>query len=604
MVSRAAQFLPVKHCATESCYSDTSNPSGGRPMYDVEGIIGPASSYLSIKTASLFESFKVPQISGTATSNALSNIESYSYFSRITLPDKYQASVMIDLISAFNWTYITILYSEGSYGRGGYEELQRHTKDKGVCIAMVRAIASEATAHDFEILANDLVADNKSKVVVMFMWGSHMRKLANRLATLGAARQKIFICSDTFGPDAYKGNENIFLGTLAVSLRDKTLPGFEAYYHSLSPWRNESSNMWVGEYTPEDVGCIWANNINETKTKNNTVLCDFVDLHHFYYGDLGVYADSVLVFAEALDSLIRSECPEAFGNRSAVRKCVTGPLLLSYIHNVSFDGYVQHIEFDQFGDLIGGYDITFFHNQSGIPVKEIIGEWSRLHDGINIAEDKIVWYLNVKDQSVPHVSIPESVCARPCGVGQFYIQGELECCWECRHCRDNEYVREDQQGCETCPEFTWPHQDTFTTCQLIPPTFLTWMDSMAIGLLSISSVGILVCFLIAIIFIYHKDKKIIRGSSRELMTPITVGLLIAYLSVFAYIAKPQNLTCYLTYGGFHFSCTLIFGPLCLKTIRLYKIFAAAEKCKTKVSGVSGISQTILTLIIMFIQVSI
>ncbi len=575
-------------------------------MYEVEGIIGPVYSFQSIKSASLFESFKIPQISVLATSDALSNVDSYSYFFRLVPPDRYQASAIIDIISTFNWTYITIVYSDGAYGRGGYEELVRLTSERGICIALAHAINNEATLQDFQKVANDLILDKKSKIIVSFMSDIHLRKLATSMKKFVSKIDHIFICSETFTASAFEGNEHVFLGTLAVSVKSVSIPDFETFYQSISPWRDESVNMWAGQYTPEDVDCIWTVDIQEDYIQNKT-LCDqfktFDDFPQFYYNPIGIYVDPVFVFAKTLDSLIRNECPTAFGDRSAVRKCVTGPLLLSYLHNVSFDGYVQHIEFDRFGDLIGGYDVTFFHNQSGKPINEKIGEWSRLYSGINIDIEKIVWYVNNNDSSAPSDSIPESVCAHPCGVGQFYIQGELECCWECRYCRDNEYVREDQQGCEACPEFTWPDQHTFTTCLLIAPTFLTWMDSITIGLIALASAGIFMCVVISVIFTHNHKKKIIRGSSRELMTPITIGLLIAYLSVFAYIVKPQDRACYLNYGGFHLSCTLIFGPLCLKTIRLYRIFSAAEKCQTNVYLVSGISQVTILLCVFAIQVS-
>ena len=102
-----------------------------------------------------------------------------------------------------------------------------------------------------------------------------------------------------------------------------------------------------------------------------------------------------------------------------------------------FSAVVLYIQFDEYGDLVGGYDITFFHNKSGKTVNEKIGEWSRLTNNINIDKNNLVWYLDMENKG----NTPESVCAKPCDIGEFYIQGELECCWLCRRCRDNEYQR-------------------------------------------------------------------------------------------------------------------------------------------------------------------
>lgn len=61
----------------------------------------------------------MPQVGYSATSRDLSNKNFFKYFLRVVPADKLQAQVMIDLMLAHNWTYITVTYTEGKLDRSG-----------------------------------------------------------------------------------------------------------------------------------------------------------------------------------------------------------------------------------------------------------------------------------------------------------------------------------------------------------------------------------------------------------------------------------------------------------------------------------------------------
>lgn len=63
----------------------------------------------------------MPQVGYSATSRDLSNKNFFKYFLRVVPSDKLQAQVMIDLMLAYNWTYITVAYTEGKWSRSGRE---------------------------------------------------------------------------------------------------------------------------------------------------------------------------------------------------------------------------------------------------------------------------------------------------------------------------------------------------------------------------------------------------------------------------------------------------------------------------------------------------
>lgn len=82
----------------------------------VVGVIGAASSSVSIQVANFFRLFQVPQISYASTSPDLSNKDRFPYFSRILPSDTLQAEAMATLVQSLEWNYITTINEEGNSG--------------------------------------------------------------------------------------------------------------------------------------------------------------------------------------------------------------------------------------------------------------------------------------------------------------------------------------------------------------------------------------------------------------------------------------------------------------------------------------------------------
>ena len=80
------------------------------------GIVGAASSRVSVPIASLVRLFQTPQVSYASSSAILSNRDRYEYFYRTIPPDNLQARAMIDVMLRFNWTYVSTIYSRNPYG--------------------------------------------------------------------------------------------------------------------------------------------------------------------------------------------------------------------------------------------------------------------------------------------------------------------------------------------------------------------------------------------------------------------------------------------------------------------------------------------------------
>ena len=57
-----------------------------------------------------------PQVSPASTAKALSDKTRFEMFARTVPPDTFQAIALVDIVKKFNWTYVSTIASEGSYG--------------------------------------------------------------------------------------------------------------------------------------------------------------------------------------------------------------------------------------------------------------------------------------------------------------------------------------------------------------------------------------------------------------------------------------------------------------------------------------------------------
>lgn len=59
-----------------------------------------------------------------ATNDILSDRDRFAYFYRTVLPDKFLIRSMMDVVTYFNWTYISMLYIDDPHGRNAVKGIQ------------------------------------------------------------------------------------------------------------------------------------------------------------------------------------------------------------------------------------------------------------------------------------------------------------------------------------------------------------------------------------------------------------------------------------------------------------------------------------------------
>lgn len=144
----------------------------------------------SVLVSSLLSLHRVPMISPEATSDVLSDNSDHAYFLRLVPPDRYQADVIGDVIAHFNWTYISLLYTAGTYGSSLSRQIKATTRRRGVCIAHAEELAPDAEAGDLERTVRQLRKHMNARVVVLVLSVQHARLLLTALQTQGRLQPK------------------------------------------------------------------------------------------------------------------------------------------------------------------------------------------------------------------------------------------------------------------------------------------------------------------------------------------------------------------------------------------------------------------------------
>ena len=80
------------------------------------------------------------------------------------------------------------------------------------------------------------------------------------------------------------------------------------------------------------------------------------------------------------------------------------------------------------------------------------------------------------------------------------------------------------------------------------------------------------------------------------------GIMVAYLTVVAFVARPTNTSCCLSMYGFNLSVALIYAPMLVKTNRIYRIFSAGKKGSKRPGLIGSRAMVLISVIVIFGEV--
>lgn len=186
--------------------------------------------------ANLLRLFKIPQVSYASTGTSLSDKTRYDFFARTVPPDTYQALALVDLVQMFNWSYVSLVTSEGQYGDSGLNAFTREAKKRSICIAMSEKVPQNADANSFQAIVLNLHSKPGAKGVVLFLRAEDNRGILDAAQALNLTKHFTFIASDGWGRQdkLVRGVEQAAQGALTLELANKEIREFDHYMGNLT----------------------------------------------------------------------------------------------------------------------------------------------------------------------------------------------------------------------------------------------------------------------------------------------------------------------------------------------------------------------------------
>ncbi|XP_026547188.1 vomeronasal type-2 receptor 26-like [Notechis scutatus] len=253
------------------------------------------------------------------------------------------------------------------------------------------------------------------------------------------------------------------------------------------------------------------------------------------------------------------------------------PQFHSFLQGISFNNSAgERVILNEKGEATGGFDITnfiTFPNRSFQRVR--VGKIDlRAPKGkeLFIEEDVIVW--NPAFNQV----LPLSLCNDPCFPGSWKkgIEGDQFCCYDCIPCPEGKISNQnDMDDCFECSEDHYPNKEK-KGCILKLLVFLTFEETLGIGLASAALGFFLLTSWVLGTFIQHRNTPIVKANNRSLTYTLLVSLLLCFLSSFFFLGQPGKVTCLLRQSMFGIIFSVAISSVLAKTITVVVAFMATK----------------------------
>ena len=557
------------------------------------GIVGPPTSDEAIIAATVHSAYKSAVISNSASSTIFEDKKRYPNFYRTIPSDRLQVEALINIINYFNWSYISTVNSYGSYGRGGVEILIEKLKKSSKCVAKRVDLPDDPTDLQFQEAVKELTSNKKARVVVMF---TNTQDTKGLLMAAKNINSLTWLSSTSWYANLQmtEGVEAAANGSLILQYGDWYDQGFMDYFMNMTLKSNNYT--WFREFWSKTFDCSTTMDGSNSKplcTGNEDLRRSSFTRKYFTVKPVLNAVDSI---ACALRRTILEWCP----NRD--RFCIEFYRVNTYAFEEGVVKYLRNRNSSckEFNNSVNIDDSGYYNrdflilNFDGSKYKEI-GLWkyngTEMKGRLSLSVDEINWIGDEK---------PVSMCSLPCNKGERKVLGSNNniCCFTCQKCTQSQVLRNNT--CVECGLYERAHQ-VDQTCKTLPTVFIKMNDVVGSIILFGSSFGIFTNTAIFVIFFKFRNSRIVKASSRELSLIIIFFLYICFISPVVFLVKPSKIVCGLQRFIVGLSLTGCYTPLMLKTNRIYRIFKASKTSFTKPMLVGSMSQILICLGLIGIQ---
>ncbi|KAL5016529.1 hypothetical protein ScPMuIL_006118 [Solemya velum] len=205
----------------------------------------------------------VSLVSPAATSTILSDETRFPSFARTVPPDNLQMAVIAKILKRFDWDYVSVVYSPGTYGISALEELKAATSDFDFCVGLAIPLEDDATTGEASDVLSKLADQNGANVIVVI--SENPRPLLLAAKDRGMLQDFFWIATDAWGTsrDVIDGLEPQLVGRVTtIEIRNSRVGKFINYLTSIryepdEPNRNSKGipSDWFEEFFQEIHRC-------------------------------------------------------------------------------------------------------------------------------------------------------------------------------------------------------------------------------------------------------------------------------------------------------------------------------------------------------------
>ena len=590
--------LDIESCQSAATMAMGANGTGDSMSFVLPsptvGLVGAASSQVSVPVASLARLFQTPQVSYASSSAILSNRDRYGFFYRTIPPDNLQARAMIDILLRFKWTFVSTIYAMNPYGEPGINAFERLASMDNICIDLNEGIDEDYTPVQYDNLVDKLVS-SKANVVVIFASQDIAQNILTRLSSTTSATRFRFIASDAWARSinvVHQANATA-AGLFGIVPLTEHVDPFQEYFSSLTIKSNQR-NPWFSEFYAEVSNCSLPSGSVPDGMPCATN-ANVTNLPSYQQGNfIPLVIDAVYTFAKALSSFINDNCDTRNfrwfrHNRTCTGQTreLNGSAILEYISQVDFFNNItgNNIVFDDRGNVESKYeilnyqamrhsdsgDIEYFFQQVGTWDSSVVNDSDQ--EALSLTVEELQFGINESNGEILTYPII-SECTQ-CIPGQYRRVGQSDCCGFCDPCTEDNYTNSSTATeCLTCPEGFWGNNPAkgSTECVAIPQSFLNYGHPYSIAIVIVAIIGLSLVLTTVVVFAIFWKTPVVKSSGREQMILLLIGIASSFTLAFFFVAAPRPGICAIQRIGLWFSFSLMFGSLMIKIIRVARIF--------------------------------
>ncbi|KAG9278336.1 G-protein coupled receptor family C group 6 member A [Astyanax mexicanus] len=530
------------------CYSTTNFFNMSDCIQPTTAVIGAYHSETSIAVARDLNLQEIPQISYASSADILSDKSRFPGFFRTVPSDMHQTSAMVKLLKENKWTWVGVITTDGDYGRSALDSFMSQAFLAGICLAFKEVLPDSVSDSPklqsaVSRTVRTLNFNTKVKVVVSFAKPEHMRLLFQELHSGQSSFPRLWVASDNWSTS----EDVIDPGELNQNTR---VIGFSFESRDVTPFKEFLKKL----------------EFNSEAQANNSFLKDF------YSNNKPQAVEKLINTIDAGKGTIFSiqmavsAVAQAVAKQCSARDCtVPGSLqpweLLQGMTNSTFKMDGVSYSFDDSGDVDLGYYISLW---------DTTGQSVTTHNVVSIYNQRNANF------SVSNLQLNiTSKCSDSCRPGQFKKtdEGQHTCCYSCIDCPENQFSNgTDMDECHRCNAHSEWSDPGSSKCELKTLEYLDWNDVFAVILLTLAAVGIVVVFLVSLLFLSHRDSPVVKAAGGPLCQLILLSLVGSFVSSVFFVGKPTDAQCKVRQVLYGLSFTLCVSCILVKSLKILLAF--------------------------------